>query len=236
MFAALLELLGTEAFMPHGHCYLWTPGLLWLMVGSDLLIAFAYFTRLDLLYSRTERLDRMLRGLLDYYRAGLDRAEPTVVDLEALFDRVVTLVEPPERFTVEVDLRVPTARLPEPPIVQVLVNLLSNAIRHHDRDEGNIRVTVDRDPDGVVLEVRDDGPGIADQHRERVFEALRTLRPRDEVDTPGIGLALVKRVVERHGGRVSLTSTSGEGSTFTVYWPEGTYMGVTPSLLDPAAG
>ena len=100
-------------------------------------------------------------------------------------------------------------------------NLVGNAIKHHDRPaEGNIRV--EASPSGNVVEfaVIDDGPGIPEQFRERVFGMFQTLRPRDEVEGSGMGLAIVRKLVDRQGGKVWLADgPGGRGLAVHFTWP-----------------
>ncbi|HMQ55446.1 MAG TPA: ATP-binding protein, partial [Anaerolineae bacterium] len=106
------------------------------------------------------------------------------------------------------------------PLELVFRNLLQNAIKHHHRPHGQIQVTA-RDL-GAYIEftVQDDGPGIDPAYHERVFQLFQTLRPRDEVEGSGIGLAIVKKTVETQGGTISLSSTAGQGAMFRFTWPK----------------
>jgi signal transduction histidine kinase len=113
----------------------------------------------------------------------------------------------------------PKVRTPRAPLLQVLQNLIGNAIKHHDRDAGRVVVDVLEEKDHLVFLVRDDGPGIPAQHHDLVFRMFQALRPFDEVEGTGMGLALVKRIVETHGGVIELQSAEGEGSTFRFTWP-----------------
>jgi signal transduction histidine kinase len=94
-----------------------------------------------------------------------------------------------------------------------------NSVKHHDRDRGKITVTGRRDDDWAVISVADDGPGIPFDCRARVFEMFQTLRPRDEVEGSGMGLALVRKTVESHGGTVEIEAREGRGATFVMRWP-----------------
>ncbi len=105
------------------------------------------------------------------------------------------------------------------PLQQVLYNLINNAIKHHDREEGEIEVDVARTEDGVRFSVRDDGPGIPAEFHERIFEMFHTLKPRDQVEGSGMGLAVVKKTVERFGGVITVASEGGRGTEFSFTWP-----------------
>ncbi|WP_288391865.1 ATP-binding protein [uncultured Herbaspirillum sp.] len=99
---------------------------------------------------------------------------------------------------------------------------MSNAVKHHDRPQGTITVAVRRLADDLAeFTVADDGPGIDPTFHQRVFQMFQTLRPRDEVEGSGIGLALVKKLVENAGGKISLLSNAPiqRGCTFMFTWP-----------------
>ena len=96
---------------------------------------------------------------------------------------------------------------------------LSNAIKHHDRSEGQIDFLVEVEEDHIKLEVTDDGPGVPMARQEHVFEILTTLKPRDEVEGSGMGLAVARRIVHHYGGEISMTSPvdgfGGRGTSVT---------------------
>ncbi len=105
------------------------------------------------------------------------------------------------------------------PLETVLRNLIGNAIKHHRRPDGHVWVSA-RPGDGVVeFHVCDDGPGIAPEYHERIFELFQTLQPRDQLEASGMGLAIVKKTVESVGGHVSVRSTEGNGTCFLFTWP-----------------
>ena len=107
------------------------------------------------------------------------------------------------------------------PLETVLRNLVGNAVKHHDRPhEGFVRVAAEDLGDWVQFSVTDNGPGIAPQHHERIFQIFQSLKPRDVVEGSGMGLAVVKKTVEGQGGRIELISDVGEGSTFRFTWPK----------------
>jgi signal transduction histidine kinase len=138
-----------------------------------------------------------------------------------LIDDIVRLVTPPQGFTVHVQTPLPMLVTPKAPLETVLRNLIHNAIKHHDRSDGHVRVSVvDR---GEFLEFRlsDDGPGIAPKFHDRIFQVFQTLKPRDQVEGSGMGLAIVKKIIESRNGHIAITSTPGKGATFSFTWPKG---------------
>jgi signal transduction histidine kinase len=102
----------------------------------------------------------------------------------------------------------------------VLRNLINNAIKHHDKPSGEVVLSARRSGDVVEFSVRDDGPGIAPQFHDKIFELFQTLRRPDEVEGSGMGLAVVKRLVEQQNNRITVHSRGdGTGSEFRFGWP-----------------
>jgi len=173
-----------------------------------------------LLQRRIRRMENLLEDLLQYSRAGRIFGEPEEVDVRELILDVTELVSLPRNFTLEIPHEMPLIRTPKAPIEQVFRNLIGNAIKHHHRESGTIRVNAGEHGDFVEFSVSDDGPGIPPELHERAFAMFQTLKPRDEVEGTGIGLALVKRLVEVHGGTVGIDSTTTTGATFRFTWPK----------------
>ena len=106
------------------------------------------------------------------------------------------------------------------PLQQVLLNLISNAIKHHDKDHGKINVSVEESKNQFVFTVTDDGPGIPKEFQGKVFKMFQTLKPRDQVEGSGMGLAMVYKNIQLHGGKITLTSEEGKGASFQFTWPK----------------
>ena len=175
---------------------------------------------MQLLRGRVSRMEALLNGLLQYSRAGRLRAAPELVDAKQLFVEILEMLCPPASFEVVIEGELPVLTTYRAPLKQVLMNLLGNAIKHHDQEGGRIilrQVDCD-DPERVAMEVEDDGPGIDPKFHERVFEIFQTLKRRDEVEGTGMGLAIVKKVVDTFDGSVTLES-EGRGTTIRFTWP-----------------
>jgi signal transduction histidine kinase len=110
------------------------------------------------------------------------------------------------------------------PLQQILMNLISNAIKHHDKTKGCIKVTVEDDGAMYTFAVEDNGPGIPAQFHEQVFKMFQTLKPRDRVEGSGMGLAMVRKNIEVFGGTIKLESAEGGGSVFCFTWPKAQQM------------
>ncbi|MPZ73452.1 MAG: PAS domain-containing protein [Nitriliruptorales bacterium] len=175
------------------------------------------------------RLGKLARELLDLARLEEDAAaERRRVDLaeivRAQAERILPLAQSRDvKVSVHADAPAPLVALPGD-VRLIVANLLENAVRYN-RPGGHVDVTVERTASHAILEVEDDGLGIADADRDRIFERFyRVDRARSRAGGgTGLGLSIVRHATERHGGQVSVQSVLGEGSTFRVVLPvEGT--------------
>jgi PAS domain S-box-containing protein len=175
---------------------------------------------LNLLSQRTGRLARLLDDLLAYSRAGRKIGDVRTVDMREFVQDIATLLAPPEGFQIFADESLPVITVHHAPLETVLRNLISNAIKHHPNpQEGMVRVYAQDQGDSVLFSVEDNGEGIPEQYAERVFQMFQTLKPRDDTEGSGMGLAIVQRIVHWQNGKVWLTSGSdGKGTTFKFTW------------------
>lgn len=177
---------------------------------------------MGLLRARVERMEQLLDSLLQYSRAGRTPHEVGTLDAEQVVVEAWDLLGYDEEFQLQVEGPLPTFVTPKAPLEQILRNLLANAVKHHDREAGVVRVSCEGPEAGRYrFHVSDDGPGIPAKFQERIFGMFKTLKSRDRVEGSGMGLALIKRLVSRYGGEVSVTSPlEGErGTRFSFDWP-----------------
>jgi signal transduction histidine kinase len=170
------------------------------------------------LRSRVRRMETLLHDLLAFAKVGRGAIDVAAVDVDRLVAEAIELAAPPDGFRIQRAVEVPSFETAAVPLKRVLINVIGNAVKHHDRPDGQIAVAVRDDGPFVVFEIADDGPGIPPPYHQRVFEMFETLKPRDQVEGSGMGLAIVKRVVEVAQGEITLVS-DGRGATFRVRWP-----------------
>jgi light-regulated signal transduction histidine kinase (bacteriophytochrome) len=179
--------------------------------------------KMELLRGRVHRLEGLIDGILEYSRAGRSRVAATSVNVQALVQDVVDLLDPPETVSVHIAPDLPPVVAEAVPLSQVFSNLISNAIKYGARPDSVIFVTAKVTGSFVLFSVTDNGPGIPPQYHERIFVVFQTLAPRDKVEGTGIGLAVVKKIVEARHGRVwvesPLDAATGKGTTFHFTWP-----------------
>lgn len=173
---------------------------------------------IDYAVDGAERMKALINGLLEYSRVGRKEGVFGEVDLEAVLDEVLAdLASHIEATGAEITRgSLPTAHGNRAQLRQVLQNLIENALTYHDEDPPTIEVTGERRDDGSVLvEVADEGPGVPVGMQEKVFGLFRQLDPHGKGRAgSGMGLALCRKIIERHGGEIGIESAPGEGATF----------------------
>ncbi|MEY2894274.1 MAG: hypothetical protein RJA98_4182 [Pseudomonadota bacterium] len=169
---------------------------------------------------RIHRMERLIDDLLSYARAGRAATDFTRVDVQAMVRDVLELQPLPAGFTLTLALDASPFQATRVPLEAALRNLISNAVKHHDRAEGVISISAVDDDNHCVISITDDGPGVPTAAQERIFKLFQTLTASTRGGS-GIGLALTKRVIEVHGGRIELLSpvADGRGACFKFWWP-----------------
>jgi len=179
---------------------------------SGLEVSPSVHSSITLMKRHTQRLDRMLFDLLQYSRAG-KMANIQEVSLQEKFDAVVKEIGPTSGFRIDHDFGCGSFLIDEADLHTLLSALIGNAIKHHDKFSGRVKVAAWREGSDLMLTVSDDGPGIHPRFHERVFKPMTTLRSRDEVEGSGLGLALVRKIAGNYGGHACLISTGAERGT-----------------------
>ena len=189
--------------------------------------------QLGLLRQRVGRMMTLIDGLLELAQAGQAQASPELVDVGQLLLDVAELLTLPVGISIRIAPNLPVIRARRFSLQQVFANLISNAIKHNPRPNATVMISVVAQEQVYEFSVADNGPGIAPENHQRVFNVFQTLkadepsaqRPGDRTAGIGIGLALVKRLVEVEGGKIWLESQLDCGATFRFTWP------ISPKLI-----
>ncbi len=168
----------------------------------------------ELLVGRVARMSDMIDSILRYSEAGRVIKEKEKVNLNALIEEVIAGIAPPENISVTVENELPVLEGEKTHFMQVFQNLLSNAVKYMDKPIGQIKVGCTEENGFWKFSVADNGPGVEKEYFERIFEMFQTLLPRDEFEATGVGLSVVKKIVELYGGSVWIESEFGKGSVF----------------------
>jgi PAS domain S-box-containing protein len=175
---------------------------------------------LGLMRSRINRMETLLDDLLTYSRVGRTETAASETNLADIFGSIIEVLNPPAHIQVRVEGELSMIVTASAQLEQVLRNLINNAIKHHDKQKGEVVLSAKRAGDFVEFVVRDDGPGILPQFHEKIFQLFQTLKRRDEVESTGMGLAIVKKLVERQHCRITVHSQgNGTGTQFRFRWP-----------------
>ena len=169
--------------------------------------------------SQIARMDRLLTGILDFARAGKVQGDGEHIVVSQFVENTIKLASVPSSFEVVHSTQSLTMIANASALQRVLLNLLTNAIKHHDRDDGKVSIQFERIGDTVRFLVTDDGPGIPSEHHERIFGMFERLQSSRVSEGSGIGLSTVRRLAKTYGGEVSIHSDGGRGTTFEVLWP-----------------
>ena len=174
--------------------------------------------QLNLLQQRVLRMDALISNLLKYSTVGRQELPIESVDVAELLEEIIDSLSPPAEFPIISTGKLPVLQTKRLLLTQVLSNLISNSIKHHDRDRGKILVEAKDRGTHYEFAIADDGPGIAESQRQRIFEIFYTVNNRTSTTNTGIGLALVKKIVTEEGGQLWLEDNTPRGSKFCFTW------------------
>ncbi|MBN2594428.1 MAG: CBS domain-containing protein [Sedimentisphaerales bacterium] len=178
--------------------------------------------KIRMLVKRSVQMSALIDDILRYSRVGHDIAKKEQVDFNTVLSEVIAGIAPPENIEITVEDELPVLMCDKTQILQVFQNLLSNAVKYMDKPNGQIKIGCLEQDAFWKFNVTDNGPGIEKKHFERIFKLFQTLSPGDGVESTGIGLSIVKKIVELNGGSVSVESEVGKGSTFIFTLPKQT--------------
>ncbi len=176
--------------------------------------------QLQLLMGRVRRMHNLIEGILKYSRVGQSSEEKKLINTGDLVNEVIELIDPPAHIEVKTTSPLPRLYFERTPLLQVFQNLINNAVKFMDKPRGEITIRCEELDNFWQFCVEDNGPGIDERHFQRIFQIFQTLKPRDEVESTGIGLSIVKKIIENTGGRIWVHSQPGKGSAFIFTFPK----------------
>ena len=176
--------------------------------------------QLNLMQDRVNRMQALIEGLLDYSRIGRMGLEISPVDVAALLEETIDSLSPPPEFSITIGPGMPVFHTDRLQLGQVFANLIGNSIKHHPSEKGRIWIDVEEEGEFYAFSVTDDGLGIAPEYHAKIFMMFQALEVKDMGANTGIGLALVKKIVQEHGGAIKIDSEVGKGACFRFTWPK----------------
>ena len=176
--------------------------------------------QLDLLLNRANCMHNLIDGILSYSRVGQLAEQKVQINLNDLIPQIIDMVSAPDNIVIVVENELPVIESEQTRITQIFQNLLNNAIKYMDKPQGRIRINCVEKDDCWKFSVTDNGPGIKEEHFEKIFQMFQTLSPQGNFESTGIGLTLVKKIVEIYGGTIWVESKLGQGTTFFFTLPK----------------
>lgn len=177
-------------------------------------------SNLKLMRGRVRRMENLINGILVYSRVSRSQITYQDVNVSKLIQEIIDGLSVPQQFTITIPDNLPTVVYPIVNLEQIFSNLLSNAIKYHNKPDGHITIGYSETEDFHEFYVSDDGPGIAKEYHEKIFQIFQTLQSRDSMESTGIGLTIVKKIVEERGGTIGIASAVGTGTKFTFTIPK----------------
>ncbi len=171
-----------------------------------------------LLKNRVGRMQNLLAGIREYSRVSRINERKEQVNTTQLVHSVIKSLNPPAGFVFDVQNSLPVLFSETIKLQKIFTHLIQNSILHHHNGNGKISVSCKKTPDAYCFSIADDGPGIKPQYHEKVFEIFHTLKSKDTNETAGVGLSVVKKIVESEGQKVWFDATVASGTTVCFTW------------------
>lgn len=173
---------------------------------------------LQLIKGRVVRAENLIEGILSYARIGKEIVPKEQVDLNELIEDVRDSLPENRKTVILVPEKLPAVYTERIPLFQVFANLVGNAVKYNDKEKGTVIIYHKDLGDRYEFFVEDNGPGIPEQYHKRIFVIFQTLKERDSFESTGVGLAIVKKILDKRNERIQLRSKQGEGAIFSFTW------------------
>jgi two-component system, LuxR family, sensor kinase FixL len=176
--------------------------------------------QMNLLIGRTERMHHLIEAIFEYTNVINIEAEKVDIDMNQLMQKVVKKLEVPKNIDIDIPKDLPHVVFENTRMEQIFENLIENSIRFMDKEKGHVSVDIDEIDGNWEFSVNDNGPGIEEKYHDKVFEIFQTLNTRDTVESAGIGLAIVKKIITKYDGEIKIYSNPGAGMTISFKIPK----------------
>jgi PAS domain S-box-containing protein len=181
-----------------------------------------------ILKGRVMRMEALINGILDYSRADRVKSQNTQVNVAELIDDAKELFVQEQSVKFNIAGKMPVIFTERMKLQQVVSNLISNAVKHNDKPNPIIDISCEDQGEDYLFCFEDNGPGIDPQFHEKIFVIFQTLQARDSFESTGVGLAIVKKIVDEAGGKIWVDSERGKNTKFFVKWPKQSHEGFKP--------
>ncbi len=170
--------------------------------------------QLKLLINRSNRMHNFIEAILEYSRIGRIQLHEEWVDLSMLIEEIEDTLVLPDHMAIQIPKKLPSFYGQKVRLLQVFQNLIGNAIKYNDKAQGRIYIEWEDLDSHLKFSISDNGPGIDRKYHDKIFKIFQTLQSRDHIESTGIGLTIVKRVVQLYGGEIKVSSVLGQSTTF----------------------
>jgi PAS domain S-box-containing protein len=174
----------------------------------------------NMLKGRVDRMEGLINGILDYSRADRVKTPNVEVSVSELIAEIEEMVISDQKVKLSIKSELPVLFTEKMKLQQVFSNLISNAIKHNNKEFPTIDIYCNEDEDNYIFEVVDNGPGIEQQFHDKIFVIFQTLQARDTFESTGVGLAIVKKIVDEMGGKIWVESKLNVETRFILQWPK----------------
>jgi len=173
-----------------------------------------------LLVKRVRRMHSLIESLLQYSVLGRFVDKMVKTDLNETVDEVIAELNPPPNIQISIVNRLPVLMFERDLLKMLFSHLIGNAIKFIDKETGEIKITCAEEHNVWLFGIHDNGVGIDEKYFDKIFQIFQTLTPRDEFESNGIGLTIVKKIVDMYGGSLWVESIPKVGSVFSFTFPK----------------
>lgn len=168
----------------------------------------------QIIKGRVKRMEQLINAILEYSKVSKHKGTQELFSFNEIIHNAVDLAGTDSNCKVEISGTMPEYYGDKVKYQQVFMNLISNGIKHNNKEQKKIEICCREEGKFWEFMIKDNGPGIDKRFHEKVFVIFQTLKARDEFESTGIGLSIVKKIVEEAGGSIRIESTPGEGAAF----------------------
>jgi signal transduction histidine kinase len=173
---------------------------------------------LKLIEGKVEKMDYLIQGILTYSKVESNKMLSETIDLNKVVQNIIEIIHIPKNITVTICNRLPSLQTDRFRMQQLFQNLISNAVNYCDKEEGIVEVASREESDGYIFSIKDNGSGIAQKYHNKIFELFQSFSKEEK--STGIGLSIVKRIVDNYNGAIWMESAVGVGTTFFIKLPK----------------
>ena len=186
----------------------------WIKEDNDKEFSAQTMEYLGMIENKVEKMDYLIEGILTY--AKIDKADVALenINTQEIVQNIINIIHIPSHISVQIKSTLPVIKADRFRIQQLFQNIISNAVNYVDKPTGIVEVDCKEFSKHYLFSVRDNGPGIAKENQEKIFKIFQSLETTDK--STGLGLSIVKKIIDLYQGEIWIESQMGEGSTFFI--------------------